>query len=489
VTGGAARAAGSGAYRDYIRPADLQRALRPAGRSADEMFALAGLASAALWWRLRQEDLAILASLRASGRAASPKILSRVGVIDGLLDQHVRLLRRAAADERTIALIRGLPRTASREPHAARLRGAVGSLVDVDTLFGAAGITLEAYHRQSRAQAGPDDVNDALTFVTSHQAPECWFLAMTAVTDELCSELRAGSFGCAAKLARRVAGIMGLFAESIGVPLTITSQSYLRFRHELCSDSGTSSEQFRACELALLRDGGYVARLEEYGLLTDRLRQVLARPTVSEELMARLAREAVICAGEPVAAQAAQLARALDSPVPARLRGLHAVVRGITGIEQSWAAWRVNHLDMVVTMIGRNRPALGLGGCPPGRHQLGVPFLEPTLGWAMFPVLRELRELREPRDPRGAGLCSRTWAATARGWPWLSRTTGPAGNPSCRWPPRSSGGHAGLRSSTGAIRVPSGATTISSWSAPCGPTAGTRTGSWPGWTRCLARSR
>lgn len=78
-------------YRDYIRPAWLSAAVPLAGRTADDAFLLAGLASAALWWRLRQRDLDLVDTHKVPA-GHLPKILDRIAVIDDVLGQPAQLV-------------------------------------------------------------------------------------------------------------------------------------------------------------------------------------------------------------------------------------------------------------------------------------------------------------------------------------------------------------------------------------------------------------
>src|SRR5258708_20231339 len=86
-----AGASASDDYCDYIRPAWLSAAVPLAGRTADDAFLLAGLASAALWWRLRQRDLDLVDRHKMPAGGLG-KILGRIAVIDGVLGQHALLV-------------------------------------------------------------------------------------------------------------------------------------------------------------------------------------------------------------------------------------------------------------------------------------------------------------------------------------------------------------------------------------------------------------
>lgn len=424
-------------YCDYIRPASLSAALSLAGRTADDAFLLAGLASAALWWRLRQRDLDLVATrkMHASGL---PKVLDQIAVIDDVLVQHTQLVIGAALDPRKITLrqsedvkpdefvselfpteisaARDLGQaqvTDGRMPVApsaiAELANFVRAIIpaaahaapfsdflDRSALLAAGDTTLNKYHQRSAATASLSNANDPLTFITSHQSPEIWFMAARSSISELRRELRAGaSLRRAAVLARRVGKIMYLFASMIHVPQTIGPGDYMLFRDELCQGSGAESVQFRAWELELgVRDPRHIKRLAEYGLLTDELNGVLAEPSINEELINLLVRERVISPGQGVDVAAAELAHAVGGRQAAISTGGFAeLVDAIFCIEKSWISWRINHIDMVQEMIGSQTPGLGIAGRPTSDIKDGIPFLLDTLQWTrMFPVVWKAQE-------------------------------------------------------------------------------------------------
>jgi tryptophan 2,3-dioxygenase len=420
-------------YCDYIRPAWLSAAVPLAGRTADDAFLLAGLASAALWWRLRQRDLDVVATCKMHARGQA-KILNRIAVIDDVLGQHAQLVIGAALDPRRITLRLsddvkpddlvselfptgvsaagdlGQYQVTGGRPSAgasaiAELANYVRTVIpaaahpvpfrkflDMPALLAAGDTTLSKYHQPSAAT----DVNDPLTFITSHQSPEMWFLAARSSISELRGELRTGaSLPRAAVLARRIGEIMYLFASMIHVPQTIGSGDYMLFRNELCRGSGAESVQFRASELELgVRDPRHIKRLAEYGLLTDELNGILAEPSINEELMSLLVRERVISPGQAVDVWAAELAHAMSGRQAAAFtRGLAELVDAILYIEKSWTSWRVNHIGMVQEMIGSQTPGLAIVGRPTSEIRDGLPFLLDTLQWTrMFPVVWKAQE-------------------------------------------------------------------------------------------------
>ncbi len=371
------------------------------------------------------------------------KILGRIAVIDGVLGQHARLVTGAGLDPRKLAVrlsadVRpdglvselftpGIP--TARDLGHGRVTGArpsagasaimelatyvlaitpaaarpvpVRDLLDMPALLGAAETTLKKYHHRSAAAASLPNVNDPLTFITSHQSPEIWFRAARSSISELREELRTvASLRRAAVLARRISKIMYLFADMIHVPQTMSHGDYMLFRNELCRGSGAESIEFRACELELgVRDPRHIKRLAEYGMLTDELNGVLAKPSINEELVNRLIRERVISAGQAVDVSAAELAHAMSGrQAQASASGLAELLAAILDIEKSWDSWRVNHIDMVQHMIGSRMPGLGIVGRPTSDIKDGMPFLRDTLEWApMFPVLRKAQEVSQAR--------------------------------------------------------------------------------------------
>ncbi|MFF7182943.1 tryptophan 2,3-dioxygenase family protein [Streptomyces sp. NPDC008121] len=407
-------------YCQYIQP---QRVISTtaAGRTASDQFLICGLASAALWWRLRQRDLQLITSCSDEHRTA--KLRRRLRTVDDLLTRHAELLSRTDPDiwaltfqvdpEQTISTLfpASTPPAAPAwaEAAAARLQDSfrrvlralpgprpelgITQLIDITALLAAADDTLARYHSASTAAASIADVNDPLMFMTAHQGPELWFHAALAAVEELRRHLRGNcSLVQAASLAARLAGTMWLFVESIKIPQTMTPAEYMRFRPELRTGSGAESVQFRAFELSLIRDDRLFARLGRYGLMTPDLAAQYARPSLNEELLARLAEESLTGDGtqDAVAARLASLLRANQDPPG--LPGLLALMDALLDLEQAWDTWRVVHIGMVDRMMGGQRRGLGMSGRPDGPAD-GRPFLSHTLNWGrMFPALWRARD-------------------------------------------------------------------------------------------------
>lgn len=225
---------------------------------------------------------------------------------------------------------------------------------------------------------------DELMFIVVHQAFELWFRAILHELDTLLPLLQAEppDIDQAIHRLRRVVRIQKFLVEQIHIPATMTAMDFLRFRQErrvvdgvvqvrgLSPASGTESYQFREIEIlgGLKNSVSFVEFLEGHPrlhirFLTPRQQERLAQPSLPELFEDLLRRRGI---DDPV-----EIFRPAVEPNP------HADLAELADLllefDEFFQLWRVHHLTMVQSMIGRKS----------GTGFLGPEYLRETLGMGM----------------------------------------------------------------------------------------------------------
>jgi tryptophan 2,3-dioxygenase len=225
---------------------------------------------------------------------------------------------------------------------------------------------------------------DELMFIVVHQVFELWFRAMMHELDAVLVKLMASPADIAQASARlrRVVRIQKLLVDMIHVPATMLPMDFLQFRDEtkivdgvvlargLSPASGTESYQFRELEIiaGLRQSVAYTEFLHgnqqmHIRFLTPRQEERLRQPSLAEAFM-RL----VDSRGVP---DVARIFR------PADEENEHADLAELADLllefDEFFHLWRVNHLTMVQSMIGRKS----------GTGFLGPEYLRETVGMGM----------------------------------------------------------------------------------------------------------
>ncbi len=225
---------------------------------------------------------------------------------------------------------------------------------------------------------------DELMFIVVHQAFELWFRAILHELDTLLPLLQAEppDIGQATQRLRRVVRIQKFLVEQIHIPATMTAMDFLRFRQErrvvngvvqvrgLSPASGTESYQFREIEIVggLKNSVSFVEFLEGHPrlhirFLTPRQQARLGQPSLPEVFEDLLRRRGI--------ADPAEIFRPAVEPNPHT--DLAELADLLLEFDEFFQLWRVHHLTMVQSMIGRKS----------GTGFLGPEYLRETLGMGM----------------------------------------------------------------------------------------------------------
>ncbi len=225
---------------------------------------------------------------------------------------------------------------------------------------------------------------DELLFIVVHQAFELWFRAILHEMDKIVHLLRlpAPDVASASQRMKRVVGIQHLLADQILIPATMLPMDFLKFRAQtdlidqvryergLSPASGTESYQFREIEILGGLKGSVAYREFLRGtshshtrFLTPAIQARLHQPSLPELFDALLEHRGV--------GSLLRIFRPADSPNPNA--DLAELADLLLEFDQYFQLWRVNHLTMVQSMIGRKS----------GTGFLGPEYLKETTGMGM----------------------------------------------------------------------------------------------------------
>ena len=236
--------------------------------------------------------------------------------------------------------------------------------------------------RPPRAITPTEEISpDELLFIVVHQVVELWFRAQLHELDAAMADLLAGPpdvLGAVGRL-RHVVRIQRLLVDMIHIPATMLPMGFLQFRSEikpidglthergLSPASGTESYQFR--ELEILGGLKHSVAYQEFlrgnrrmhiRFLTPRQAERLQQPSLPEAFRHLLA--------------ARGIADLLDIFAPPAVPNPHSDLADLAGVllefDQFFQLWRLNHLTMVQSMIGRKS----------GTGFLGPEYLKETVG-------------------------------------------------------------------------------------------------------------
>ncbi len=225
---------------------------------------------------------------------------------------------------------------------------------------------------------------DELMFIVAHQVFELWFRALIHELKAIQHELGKvpSEVELASRRLRRVVRIQKMLVNMIHIPATMLPMDFLRFRSRtkqidgvthyrgLEPASGTESFQFREIEImAGLRDSvAYREFLEgnqdmHIRFLTPAQEALLEQPSMAE-IFDRLVR-------------ARKITDLTEIFTPSDVENPNADLAELADLllefDQFFQLWRVNHLTMVQSMIGRKS----------GTGYLGPEYLRETVGMGM----------------------------------------------------------------------------------------------------------
>lgn len=224
-------------------------------------------------------------------------------------------------------------------------------------------------------------------FIVIHQATELWLKLVTFETRLAMLHIAGDDLGPAFKALARVARIQHVLIESWQVLATMTPTDYLAFRSLFGSASGLQSAQYREIEFLLgRRDRRY---LDSYdGETRERLEEVLATPSLYDEVLLLLGRRGMLGIGERDWSEQHEPS---DDVVGAWLEvyrspddqwGLYELAEKLVDLEHAFSRWRYEHYQTVHRIIG-SKP--GSGGTS------GLGYLKRALEFTFFPELWEVR--------------------------------------------------------------------------------------------------
>jgi tryptophan 2,3-dioxygenase len=244
---------------------------------------------------------------------------------------------------------------------------------------------LEAQHPLSTA-------HDELLFIVQHQTSELWLKLALHEMEATAAAIAGDRLDIAFKMLSRVARILEQLNGAWDVLRTMTPSEYSQFRDSLGQSSGFQSYQYRAIEfLAGNRNPAMLKPHAHRPELDERLRAILARPSLYDEAIRLLARRGYDV-GEERADLSAQrgenealmAAWARVYADPSGQWDLYELAEKLVDFEDYFRRWRFNHVTTVERIIGLKR---GTGGTS------GVAYLRKMLDVVLFPELWRVRTI------------------------------------------------------------------------------------------------
>jgi tryptophan 2,3-dioxygenase len=244
---------------------------------------------------------------------------------------------------------------------------------------------LEAQHPLSTA-------HDELLFIVQHQTSELWLKLALHEMEAAAAAIAGDRLDIAFKMLSRVARILEQLNGAWDVLRTMTPSEYSQFRDSLGQSSGFQSYQYRAIEfLAGNRNPAMLKPHAHRPELDERLRAILARPSLYDEAIRLLARRGYDV-GEERADLSAQrgenealmAAWARVYADPSGQWDLYELAEKLVDFEDYFRRWRFNHVTTVERIIGLKR---GTGGTS------GVAYLRKMLDVVLFPELWRVRTI------------------------------------------------------------------------------------------------
>lgn len=244
------------------------------------------------------------------------------------------------------------------------------------------------------AQSPLSPAHDEMLFIIQHQTSELWMKLALYELSAARHAIAADDSATASKMLARVARIFEQLNSAWDVLRTMTPSEYTQFRDDLGQSSGFQSWQYRLIEYAVGNRNPAMLRPHDHRPdLMALLQSELARPTIYDEVLRRLAR-----LGLPV--PAAVLTRdvsrpwAVDDGVtavweqvyrdPAANWEAYELAEKLVDFEDYFRRWRFNHVTTVERVIGFKRGTGGTAGISYLRHMLAV---------ELFPELWRVRTL------------------------------------------------------------------------------------------------
>lgn len=242
------------------------------------------------------------------------------------------------------------------------------------------------------AQTPLSAAHDEMLFIIQHQTSELWMKLALYEMDAARRMIAADRHPEATKMLARVARIFEQLNSAWDVLRTMTPSDYTSFRDDLGQSSGFQSWQYRLIEyVAGNRNLAMLRPHEHRPDLVERLEAELARPSIYDEALRRLARVGLPVPAEVLGRDLRQAwvehdgvtaVWAMVYKEPARYWEAYEMAEKLVDFEDYFRRWRFNHVTTVERVIGFKR---GTGGTA------GISYLKRMLEVQLFPELWRVR--------------------------------------------------------------------------------------------------
>jgi tryptophan 2,3-dioxygenase len=242
------------------------------------------------------------------------------------------------------------------------------------------------------AQQPLSPAHDEMLFIIQHQTSELWMKLALYEIGAARQAIAADKTAFATKILARVARIFEQLNSAWDVLRTMTPSEYTRFRGDLGQSSGFQSWQYRLIEYAVgNRNLAMLKPHEHRPDLIEKLEAELARPSLYDEVLRRLARLGLPVPGDVLDRDLRQPWQANDAVMavwatvyraPETHWEAYELAEKLVDFEDYFRRWRFNHVTTVERVIGFKR---GTGGTA------GVSYLRRMLEVELFPELWRVR--------------------------------------------------------------------------------------------------
>jgi tryptophan 2,3-dioxygenase len=227
--------------------------------------------------------------------------------------------------------------------------------------------------------------HDETLFIITHQVYELWFKQLLIEIDTIIERLSSDEPLSAHRLLRRCIEIQRVLVSQVAVLETMTPMDFLAFRDHLNPASGFQSYQFREIEyVSGLKDPRYLKNYKEGSDERARLEKRLANPSLGDafyEMLGRRGFDLPTGTTEPDAERRIrELMRIYEEAD--KHYDLFLLAESLIEYDETFALWRLHHVQMVERMIGSRA---GTGGSE------GAAYLKKTVERKFFPELWALR--------------------------------------------------------------------------------------------------
>lgn len=242
------------------------------------------------------------------------------------------------------------------------------------------------------AQKPLSTAHDEMLFIIQHQTSELWMKLALYEVNGARDMIAADRTPEALKMLSRVSRIFEQLNNAWDVLCTMTPSEYTEFRDDLGQSSGFQSWQYRLIEYAVgNRNLAMLKPHEHRPDLLEKLKAELARPSLYDEVLRRLAR-AGLPIPEEVLNRDLRQAWTFNEGVmavwaaiyrnPSEYWEAYEVAEKLVDFEDYFRRWRFNHVTTVERVIGFKR---GTGGTA------GISYLKRMLEVELFPELWRVR--------------------------------------------------------------------------------------------------